>query len=111
MRQADAAIVASLVKVVPRNRVWADYRYRVLRVYRGGEEVARGETISVRSSRRAAACALPRRVEHRYGLFLVRHEGHWTAGACSVIAPHRLWLAAKRGRGGRGVARGSSCAS
>jgi len=36
MRQADAAIAGRLVKVVPRNRVRAVYRYRVQRVYESG---------------------------------------------------------------------------
>jgi hypothetical protein len=112
LSEADAAIVGTLVKVVPRSRLWADYRYRVERVYRGGREVGRGDTISVRSARRAAACALPRRLDHRYGLFLTRRRGRWTAGICSTIAPRRLWLAAKRG-GARGssVAASASCAS
>src|SRR4029077_16268156 len=34
MRQADAAIVGRLVKVVPRSRFRADYHYRVQRVYK-----------------------------------------------------------------------------
>ena len=34
MQRADAAIVGKLVKVVPRGRLRADYRYRVQHVYK-----------------------------------------------------------------------------
>lgn len=111
LRQADAALVGRLVKVVPRSPSRADYRYRVWRVYRGGREVGRGDVISVRSARSAAACALPRRLDRRYGLFLIRRLGHWTAGACSTIAPRRLWLAAKRGGAASSSAALLGCAS
>jgi hypothetical protein len=113
LREADAAIVGTLVRVVPRNRLRADYRYRVRRVYRGRGAIGRGDTISVRSARRAAACALPRRLDRRYGLFLIRRRGHWVAGICSTIAPRRLWLAARRGGAGRSAASSSlaGCAS
>jgi hypothetical protein len=97
LSEADAAIVGTLLRVAPRSPLWADYRYRVRRVYRGRGALGRGDLISVRSARRAAACALPRRPDRRYGLFLTRHGGHWIAGACSTIAPRRLWLAANRG--------------
>jgi hypothetical protein len=111
LERADAAIVGTLTNVIPRGPQWADYRYRVERVYRGRGEIGRGATISVRSARRAAACALPRRLDHRYGLFLIRHRGRWTAGACSTIAPRRLRLAARR-RGARSSAAPSlGCAS
>lgn len=111
--EADAAIVGTLVKVMPRGRLWADYRYRVRRVYRG--RIHRGRMVSVRSARRAAACALPRRLGHRYGLFLLRRHGRWRAGICSTIAPRRLRAAARRG-GSSGVPRAGppaspSCAS
>lgn len=113
--QADAAIVGRLVEVVPRGPAHADFRYRVQRVYRGADEFERGEVVSVRSARQASACGLPLRQERPVGLFLARDErGHWTAGACSTIAPRRLRLAAKQGAsganaGGAGVS--SSCAS
>lgn len=90
LQRADAAIVGNLVAVVPRDRQRADYRYRVLRAY-GGGSIDRGEVISVRSARDSAACGLPGRTEHRYGLFLVRDQSsRWTAGACSLVAPRRL---------------------
>jgi tissue inhibitor of metalloproteinase len=112
LSRADAAIVARLVKVVPRGSLRADYRYRVRRVYRGARMIDRGETISVRSARRAAACGLPRRQGHAVGLFLLRDErGHWTAGICSTISPRRLWQAAHHGYDRRRPAAHSSCAS
>lgn len=115
LSHSDAAIVASLVKVVPRGPQRADFRYRVHRVYRGARMIERDETISVRSARSAAACGLPRRQPHAIGLFLARDEnGHWTAGICSTIAPRRLAAAARRGydRGaGAGSPAQSSCAS
>jgi hypothetical protein len=111
LQQADAALVGRLVKVVPRSPSRADYRYRVERVYRGGGEIGGGDVISVRSARSAAACALPRRLDRRYGLFLIRRLGHWTAGACSTIAPRRLWLAAERGGAASSSAPPPGCAS
>ncbi len=116
LSRSDAAIVARLVKVVPRGPQRADFRYRVRRVYRGAHMIERGETISVRSARRAAACGLPRRQPRAIGLFLVRDEdGRWTAGICSTIAPQRLSAAVERGydrsRSGGGPPAQSSCAS
>lgn len=97
LQRADAAIVGDLVEVVPRDRRRADYRYRVLRAYGGGGSIDRGEVISVRSARDSAACGLPGRTEHRYGLFLVRDQSRrWTAGACSLVAPRRLRAVAGR---------------
>jgi hypothetical protein len=101
MRRSDAAIVGRLVRVVPLGTMRADYRYRVRRVYRGATMLGRGDTISVRSARGAAACGLPRRPDRPIGLFLLRDpRGHWTAGLCSTIAPRRLRRAAERGAGG-----------
>jgi hypothetical protein len=110
LRRSDAAIVGRLLDVVPRDRLHADFRYRVRRVYRGAREIERGEVISVRSAASAAACGLPRRQDRPLGLFLLREEGRWTAGICSTVSPHRLWAAAKRGRDGADSA-GISCAS
>jgi len=95
LRRSDAAIVGRLVKIVPRGRFHADYRYEVHRVYRGRSTIEPGQMLSVRSARRAAACALPRRLRHRYGLFLIRGGGHWLAGICGVIEPRRLRHAAR----------------
>jgi hypothetical protein len=108
LREADAAIVGRLVKVEPLGRFRADYRYEVRRVYRG-DGIEPGEMLTVRSGRRAAACALPRRLDHRYGMFLAEQNGHWLGGICGVIEPRRLWHAAQqqsrlyRGTSGQGT--------
>ncbi len=115
LRESDAAIVGRLVKVMPRGSVRADYRYEVRKVYRGREAIERGQMLDVRSARRAAACALPRRLDRTYGLFLSRVDGRWTGGICGVIEPRRLEdavSAGRRGRRGGGDARtsaGPSC--
>ncbi|HEY7456808.1 MAG TPA: hypothetical protein VH703_05990 [Solirubrobacterales bacterium] len=96
MRQADAAFVGELVRVVPRGRLRADYRYLVLRVYKRGKGIRRGRMVSVRSTRRSSACGLPRRTGRRYGLMLRRGARGWTSGLCGVVRP-RL-LGAPRGR-------------
>jgi hypothetical protein len=93
LREADAAIVGRLIAVAPHGRLRADYRYEVLRAYRGNG-IERGQTLTVRSARRASACALPRRLERRYGLFLVNRGGSWFGGICGVIRPQRLRHAA-----------------
>lgn len=96
LRESDAAIVGRLVRVLPRGGFHADYRYEVLRVYRGRKSIEPGQFLDVRSARRAAACALPRRIGHRYGLFLLRRYGRWSGGICGVIAPRRLRQAARQ---------------
>lgn len=96
LREADGAIVGRLVKVVPHGPLHAVYRYGVLHVYKGGDAIDAGRMVSVQSARRGAACALPRRIDHRYGLFLLRRHGQWTGGICGVIAPRRLQYAAQR---------------
>jgi hypothetical protein len=95
LRESDAAVVGRLVEIVPRGSMQADYRYEVQRVYRGAKMIEADQVLSVRSARRAAACALPRRIDRRYGLFLTRFGGRWRAGICSVITPRRLWMAAQ----------------
>jgi hypothetical protein len=96
MRQADAAIVAELIEVIPRNRSKADYRYRVQRVYKPGRGLRRGRVVSVRSATDSAACGLPRRIDRRYGLLLLRADGRWTGGLCGVIKPSLLDSSAAR---------------
>lgn len=98
LRESDGAIVGRLVKVVPRGRLHADYRYEVRHVYRGGESIDSGRMLTVRSGRKAAACALPRRLGHVYGLFLSRARGRWFGGICGVIEPDRLRHAAQSQR-------------
>jgi hypothetical protein len=82
-----------LVKVLPHGPLHAVYRYEVGRVYKG--EIAEGHMLDVHSSRRAAACALPRRTGRSYGLFLAQRHGRWFGGICGTIAPRRLRLAAQ----------------
>jgi hypothetical protein len=93
LRDSDAAIVGRLVEVTAHGGFRADYRYEVRRVYRGGIEPS--QMLTVRSARRASACALPRRLDRDYGLFLLRRDGHWTGGICGVIGPRRLRGAAQ----------------
>jgi hypothetical protein len=94
LRESDAAVVARLVKVLPHGKLHADYRYEVRQVYRGSG-IEKGQMLTVRSGRRAAACALPRRLDHAYGLFLARRQGRWFGGICGVIEPRRLRHAAR----------------
>jgi hypothetical protein len=96
LEQSDAAVVARLVEVRPRGRFHADYRYEVRRVYRGQAAIDRGQMLTVRSGRRAATCALPRRLDHVYGLFLARRQDRWYGGICGVIEPRRLHHAAEQ---------------
>lgn len=93
--QSDAAVVARLVEVLPHGKLQADYRYEVRQVYRGEAGIDKGQMLSVRSGRRAATCALPRRLDHVYGLFLARRQGKWFGGICGVVEPRRLRHAAQ----------------
>jgi hypothetical protein len=92
--ESDAAVVGRLVKVVPHGKLHADYRYEVRHVYRGAESIEAGQMLTVRSGRKAAACALPRRLDHVYGLFLSLAGSRWFGGICGVIEPRRLRHAA-----------------
>ncbi len=94
LEESDAAVVARLVKVLPHGKLHADYRYEVRQVYRGAG-IEKGQMLTVRSGRRAAACALPRRLDHVYGLFLARRQDQWFGGICGVIEPRRLRHAAQ----------------
>lgn len=95
LREADGAIVGRLVRVLPHGALHAVYRYEVLHVYKGGDSITTGKMLDVHSSRRAAACALPRRLGRSYGLFLFRRQGRWWGGICGVVAPWRLRRAAQ----------------
>jgi hypothetical protein len=90
LRQADAAIVGRLVEVIPRGDLRADYRYRVQHVYKPGQGIRRGVTISVRSATSSAACGLPAQTERRYGVLLSRAEGRWTSGLCGLLSPELM---------------------
>jgi hypothetical protein len=95
LEQSDAAVVARLVKVLPHGKLHADYRYEVRQVYRGEAMIDKGQMLTVRSGRRGATCALPRRLDHVYGLFLARRQGKWFGGICGVVEPRRLRHAAQ----------------
>jgi len=95
LRQADGAVVGRLVKVLPHGPLHAVYRYEVRHVYKGGDAIKAGKMLDVHSSRRAAACALPRRTERSYGLFLSQRNSRWFSGICGVISPQRLRGAAQ----------------
>jgi hypothetical protein len=110
LANSDAAIAARLISVAPHGATRATYRYEVLRVYRGRGEVEPGTTLAVSSSRGSAACALPDRVGHDYGLFLLRDGRRWAGGLCGVISPRRLWAAAQS-QGDGGSAGIAGCAS
>lgn len=95
LREADAAVVGRLVRVMPHGAFHAVYRYELRRVYKGGDVIDAERMLDVRSARRSAACALPRRVDRTYGLFLRRAHGRWYGGICGVVAPRRLRHAAR----------------
>jgi len=95
LARADAAIVGRLLTVGARGPTRAAYRYRVVRVYRGGDAIQRGSVTTVLSGRSSAACALPTRVDRNYGLFLLGENGRWASGLCGVLSPRRLWVAAR----------------
>lgn len=79
--------------MLPHGPLRAVFRYEVRHSYKGILPRA-GRMLDVYSSRRGAACALPRRVGRSYGLFLVRRNGRWLGGICGVVAPRRLRAAA-----------------
>lgn len=95
LAQADAAIAGRLLKVEARGPARAAYRYRVIRVYRGGDSIRGGSVMTVLSGRSSAACALPTQTGRNYGLFLLGDSAHWASGLCGVISPRRLWAAAQ----------------
>lgn len=97
LREADAAVVGRLVRVMPAGALYAIYRYEVRRVYKGPSRIEAGRMIDVRSARRSAACALPRRAGRSYGLFLLRRNGRWVGSICGVVSPQRLRHAAQAG--------------
>jgi hypothetical protein len=94
LREADGAVAARLVRVLPHGPLRADFRYEVRHVYKGADSIDAGRMLDVRSARRGAACALPRRTERVYGLFISHRDGRWFGGICGVISPRRLRAAA-----------------
>jgi hypothetical protein len=90
LREADAALTARLVAVLPHGPSQALYRYEVRHVYKGAEKIEAGRMLDVHSSRRSAACALPRRIGRTYGLFLLARHGRWFGSICRVVSPKRM---------------------
>ncbi len=95
LREADGAVTARLVAVLPHGPSRALYRYEVRHVYKGGEKLEAGRMLAVHSSRRSAACALPRRLGRAYGLFLLTRHGRWFGSICRVVSPKRMRRAAR----------------
>jgi hypothetical protein len=90
LREADAAVTAQLVAVLPHGPSQALYRYEVRRAYKGAERIETGQMLDVHSSRRSAACALPRRIGRVYGLFLLARHNRWFSSICRVVSPRRM---------------------
>ncbi|HEX4668591.1 MAG TPA: hypothetical protein VH275_01270 [Solirubrobacterales bacterium] len=111
LADSDAALAGRLLSVASRGAARAEYRYEVLHVYRGRDKIKPGTTLSVISSRSSDACALPGRIAHNYGLFLLGDGQRWTGGLCGVVSPRRLWAAAGKPGGGRATGSVASCAS
>jgi hypothetical protein len=112
LTESDAAIVGRLLGVQPQGATQSRYRYRVVRVYRGHDEIEPGAVLTVLSPRGSAACALPDRGGRNYGLFLLSDGRRWASGLCGVISPRRLWAVAHRPGSGQASASGwSSCTS
>lgn len=103
LAEADAAVVGRLLSVAPHGASRAEYRYRVLRVYRGSDAIERGSTLVVLSPRSSAACGLPEGIGRHFGLFLLGERGRWSSGLCGVIAPRRLRAAAQKPGGGQAL--------
>jgi hypothetical protein len=95
LREADAAVTARLVAVLPHGPGQALYRYEVRHAYKGAKKLEAGQMLDVHSSRRSAACALPRRIGHAYGLFLLSRHGRWFGSICRVVSPERMRRAAQ----------------
>ncbi len=110
---SDAAIVGRLLGVKRLGPARAEYRYRVVRVYRGAGEIRGGTVAKVRSGGDSASCALPSVTGRNYGLFLIGAGDRWAGGICGVVSPRRLWAAAKGPEGAAEVSTspGPSCAS
>ncbi len=104
LAESDAAVVGRLLSVAPHGATRAEYRYRVLRVYRGREAIERGSTLKVLSPRSSAACGLPDGIGRHFGLFLLGEHGRWSSGLCGVISPRRLRAAAQKPRGAQALA-------
>lgn len=111
LASSDAAVAARLLAVAPRGATRAEYRYEVLRVYRGRKEIEPGATLKVMSPRGSAACALPDGIGRSFGLFLLGDGRRWVGGLCGVISPRRLRAAARKPGHGQATGSVAGCAS
>lgn len=111
LAESDAAIAARLLSAKPQGATRAEYRYEVLRVYRGRGEIESGTIVKVTSPRGSAACALPDGIGHNFGLFLLGDGRRWAGGLCGVVSPRRLWAAARKPGTGEAAGPSASCAS
>lgn len=109
-RQADAVVVARLVEVVPLTEFQSEFRYEVVRTYKGGSAMQPGGPISVLSASMGSACGLPTELERHYGLFLSRAPDGWHGSSCAAMGPRKL-AAAMRGRGSERRGSPPGCAS
>lgn len=110
LAESDAAVVGRLLGVEPHGATRAEYRYEVLRVFRGHGAIERGAVLRVTSPRGSAACGLPDGIGRRFGLVLLGGPGRWASGLCGVISPRRLGRAAAKPGASR-PAFTASCAS
>jgi hypothetical protein len=111
LASSDAAVAGRLLSIEPLGPTRAEYRYEILHVYRGRKAIKPGSTVKVTSPRGSAACALPARLGHSYGLFLIGDGRRWAGGRCGVVSPRRLWAAARKPGSGYGAGSVASCTS
>jgi hypothetical protein len=111
LARSDAALAGRLLSVAPHGATRAAYRYEVLHVYRGREEIEPGSVLTVTSPRASAACALPDRVGRNFGLFLLGDGRRWSSGLCAVVSPRRLWAAAQKPGEGEATRSVAGCTS
>jgi len=111
IREADAVIVGRLIAVVPRNAYRSEFRYEVVRSYKGGRAVRAGRTISVLSAPKGSSCGLPTELGRHYGLFLSRQEDWWRGGLCAAMAPRRLASAERAAANAKASSSPLSCNS
>jgi hypothetical protein len=112
-RSSDAAIIGRFILVED------DYEYRVLRIYKGGTRIDRGDMIAIDDGGNPSEgvytdCAPGSAPGRRYGLFLDRRRGGWYGNACTTVSPKRMrWAAEKErhGAGGAASAGAAACSS
>jgi hypothetical protein len=90
LRAADAAVVATLLEVVERDRWTSDYHFRVERVYRLGTGITAGATLTVRAATSGPACGLGNEIGWRHGLFLGHRGGFWRSSLCALFDPAEM---------------------